>query len=332
MNKLNLVLCFVVCSLHMVCKSQTVDVEYLNPKLGGAGTYKFLRFGDATNFYAGLMWNESHATYGNGDDFSIFTYGERDITFRSGTGNVIFFPSSGGNVGIGTTSPDSKFHIFIPNGAASYPTNTTKGDVVQSIRSNNNGVEIGNSRGFNDRKAWILARHSSVGSYGKYYSAFHLQPDTGDKSQYRGVAIGYNASDNIPVGTHLAVNGKVGVGTLNPDSELTVNGKIHAEEVKVDLSVPGPDYVFKEDYDLKSLEEVQNYIKKHGHLPNIPSAQEMAEEGIELGEMNMKLLEKIEELTLYTLVQEKELERLKGLERELQALKKMVGTLLNDKK
>ena len=107
-------------------------------------------------------------------------------------------------------------------------------------------------------------------------------------------------------------SGKVGIGTTTPDEKLTVKGKVHAEEVKVDLSVPGPDYVFKEDYDLKSLEEVQNYIKTHGHLPNIPSAQEMAEEGIELGEMNMKLLEKIEELTLYIIEQEKRISKLES--------------------
>nr|WP_299073824.1 tail fiber protein [uncultured Allomuricauda sp.] len=102
--------------------------------------------------------------------------------------------------------------------------------------------------------------------------------------------------------------GNVGIGTTIPDAKLTVKGNIHAEEVKVDLSVPGPDYVFKEDYDLKSLEEVQNYIKTNGHLPNIPSAQEMEENGIQLGEMNMKLLEKIEELTLYTLEQEEKIQ------------------------
>ncbi|MBD1261607.1 hypothetical protein HZY62_13465 [Maribacter polysiphoniae] len=107
-------------------------------------------------------------------------------------------------------------------------------------------------------------------------------------------------------------NGNVGIGTTIPDSKLTVKGKIHAEEVKIDLSVPAPDYVFNEDYDLRTLEETQDYIEEHAHLPNIPSAKEMENDGVELGVMNMKLLEKIEELMLYTIQQEiriKELEK-----------------------
>jgi len=86
--------------------------------------------------------------------------------------------------------------------------------------------------------------------------------------------------------------GNMGIATISPDTKLVDKERIHAEKVKVDLSVPGPDYVFKEGYSLKSLEEVQNYIKEHGRLPNIPSAQEMEANGIDLGEMNMKLLEK----------------------------------------
>ncbi|WP_422082353.1 hypothetical protein [Ulvibacterium sp.] len=113
-------------------------------------------------------------------------------------------------------------------------------------------------------------------------------------------------------------NGNVGIGTTAPDDKLTVKGRIHAEEVKVDLSVPGPDYVFKEGYDLKSLEEVQHYIKEKGHLPNIPSAQEMEENGVELGIMNMKLLEKIEELTLYQL---QLLQQLEASHMEIEKLK-----------
>ncbi|GAA3591137.1 malectin domain-containing carbohydrate-binding protein [Flavivirga amylovorans] len=99
--------------------------------------------------------------------------------------------------------------------------------------------------------------------------------------------------------------GNVGIGTTIPDSKLTVKGSIHSEEVKIDLSVPAPDYVFETDYNLTPLEKLRNYIKTYKHLPNIPTAKEMEANGVELGIMNMKLLEKIEELTLYILQQQK---------------------------
>ena len=113
-------------------------------------------------------------------------------------------------------------------------------------------------------------------------------------------------------------SGNVGIGTTNPDSKLTVKGKIHAEEVKIDLSVPAPDYVFTKDYDLLTIEEVQQHITEKGHLPNIPSAKEMEANGVELGMMNMKLLEKIEELTLYTIAQEKKILKQESRNQELE--------------
>jgi len=107
-------------------------------------------------------------------------------------------------------------------------------------------------------------------------------------------------------------NGNVGIGTTTPDAKLTVKGNIHTQEVKVDLQgAVAPDYVFKEDYNLRSLEQVDAYIKENGHLPNIPSAAEMEKEGVLLKEMNLKLLEKIEELTLYVIELKKEVEELK---------------------
>ncbi|WP_304064827.1 tail fiber protein [Pedobacter glucosidilyticus] len=106
-------------------------------------------------------------------------------------------------------------------------------------------------------------------------------------------------------------NGNVGIGTSTPDEKLTVKGKIHAEEVRVDLNVPGPDYVFEQDYQLKSLPEIQAFIKENKHLPEVPSAKEMQEKGINLSEMNMLLLKKVEELTLHLIDQNKALRELK---------------------
>ncbi len=102
-------------------------------------------------------------------------------------------------------------------------------------------------------------------------------------------------------------DGKVGIGTTQPDMELTVNGTIHAKEIKIDLDIPAPDYVFKEDYNLRSLEEVENFILENSHLPEIPSAKEFEQNGIMQSEMNMSLLKKIEELVLYTIQQEKKI-------------------------
>ena len=72
----------------------------------------------------------------------------------------------------------------------------------------------------------------------------------------------------------------------------------------VDLSVPGPDYVFADHYRLTTLKEVEDFIQQNKHLPEIPSAKEMEANGVELGTMNMLLLKKIEELTLYLLEQQ----------------------------
>lgn len=115
---------------------------------------------------------------------------------------------------------------------------------------------------------------------------------------------------------------KVGIGTLNPDELLTVAGKIHAEEIIVDDLVP-PDYVFekyyngvsllKADYKMPTLKEVETFTRINNHLPDVPSAKQIQEEGLHLKEMTHLLLQKIEELTLYTIEQEK---RILSLEKE----------------
>ena len=111
------------------------------------------------------------------------------------------------------------------------------------------------------------------------------------------------------VGGRFVVNsdGNVGIGTSAPDAKLAVNGQIHATEVKVTATVPGPDYVFEKDYALPSLESVKTYIDQNKHLPEVPSAKEMEANGINVGEMNMLLLKKVEELTLYVIEQKEQL-------------------------
>ncbi|WP_313384641.1 tail fiber protein [Chishuiella sp.] len=108
--------------------------------------------------------------------------------------------------------------------------------------------------------------------------------------------------------------GRVGIGTDIPDEKLTVKGKIHAEEVIVDLNVPA-DYVFqkyytgksdlKVDYVFPKLNEIETFVKENNHLPDMPSAKEIQENGLKIGEMNNLLLQKIEELTLLLIEQDK---------------------------
>lgn len=99
----------------------------------------------------------------------------------------------------------------------------------------------------------------------------------------------------------------VGIGTNNPKKLLDVAGTIHAQNIEVDLT-GWSDFVFDTDYKLPSLIEVEAHIKEHKHLPNIPSEAQVKEEGINIGAMQAKLLQKIEELTLYVIQQEKRIQ------------------------
>ncbi|RXG11377.1 hypothetical protein DSM03_11714 [Leeuwenhoekiella aestuarii] len=227
------------------------------------------------------------------------------IAFFCGSSTVFSqntFPSSG-DVGIGTNSPSTKLHVVkLDTGIKTqYGTLLIEDqDALIDLVSNSsdrwgsaiNFIEGGSSSSNTD--VWSIARQTTNG--------------TGDSS------LRFNfGSNNSHINNSKIVftsTGRVGIGTLLPDSKLAVNGTIHSKEVKVDLN-SWPDYVFKSDYNLPSLQDVKQFILNNGHLKDIPNELEVEKEGVLLGKMNAKLLQKIEELTLYLIAQNEELISLK---------------------
>jgi len=121
-------------------------------------------------------------------------------------------------------------------------------------------------------------------------------------------------------------DGDIGIGTISPKSKLDVRGKIIANEVEIKVNKGWADFVFNPDYNLKSLSEVEAFIQENKHLPEIPSEKEVIENGINIGEMQSMLLQKIEELTLYMIEQDKKYNDLnrkyESVKQELRDLKK----------
>ena len=123
-----------------------------------------------------------------------------------------------------------------------------------------------------------------------------------------------------------SVNAQAGIFTgltvnfQNINNDLSVKGSISAKRVSLAVGT-FPDYVFEPSYKLKPLEEVEAYIKKHHHLPNVPAAQKVIKGGLDVGQMNILLMEKVEELTLHAIAQNKQI---KQLLKEVKTLKAAV--------
>jgi len=236
-------------------------------------------------------------------------YATGDYDFYTGNGvhgnnELAFKIQSNGNVGIGTSDPKNKL--------------TVKGVINSEGDGDFYGAWFGGEKRTENPSINMGVWHNNKGSI--YW----------DSNERRLVFSTQNNDSSIFDNTMSLEDGKVGIGiaSVPSDYKLAVAGKIITEEIKVKLQSSGwPDYVFAKDYDLMSVEEVETYIKKNGHLPKMPSAKEVEKEGVLLGEMNKKLLEKIEELTLYTIAQEKKIQQQNKKIKKLESLEKRMERL-----
>ncbi|WP_305983133.1 hypothetical protein [Roseivirga thermotolerans] len=237
---------------------------------------------------------------GRGWGFSVRSVGVNsslDIIEKGLDGTRISI-ASGGLVGIGTTAPSKKLDIYNAIAEESFRLTTGTDGRVLTMR----GETINFNRAGSN---YIAASHASG----------ELVFSTGGSNIY-----------DSQIRMRIKADGSVGIGTGSTGTHrLAVDGSIGARKVKVEAT-GWSDFVFENDYYLRPLKEVELFISHHKHLPEIPSAEEVKLNGIDLGEMDSKLLQKIEELTLYLIEQNKQNQaqqvRIEKLEKELEALKK----------
>lgn len=208
--------------------------------------------------------------------FAVAGGGPLDLLYLNS--NTSYFT---GNVGMGTANPVQKLDV--------------RGNIYTTGSMIVDGGDL------------FLAR--TTNDYG-----FIVRPNVPNKKNLAFAVEGGGSLDLLHVNSNLSYfAGSIGIGTTNfntSDYKLAVDGKIGARAVKVTLQNPFPDYVFDSTYELRPLANLSKYIDQNKHLPGIPSAAEVEKEGgVELGEMNVKLLEKVEELTLYILELNKKLEQ-----------------------
>ena len=222
------------------------------------------------------------------------------IYVPNGTSGVL--NSTTGKIGVGRNNPSRTFEVYgttNPNLGVSGP----DGSIELGVATSNGGyapyAKKGNVvlrvlGGINEEKGMLFNISNDLGD-GRSYFKFGDTKNGGWFSLYNNKKV--------------TINGTVGIGTSNPTMPLEVNGKIRAKEIIVESG--WADFVFSDEYKLPTLLEVESYIKKQGRLPDMPSEVEVQENGIGLSEMSTKLLQKIEELTLYVIQQEKEIDLLK---------------------
>jgi hypothetical protein len=190
-----------------------------------------------------------------------------------------------GNVGIGTSSTGAKLEV---NGTLLTAGGSSNLDGLNlNYLANSGKTLIGWNRSRGEGESDFISNQGAGGIGG---FAFYNYDNSNQERQLMWVR----------------GDGAVYIGGNSAQGSLQVNGNIHTREVRVDTQ-NFPDFVFKPAYALPSLKEVKNFIDRKGHLPGMPSEAEAVKEGISLGEMNKKLVQKVEELTLYVIAQNEHL-------------------------
>ncbi len=217
-----------------------------------------------------------------------------NTSFPSGTWNT------SGNVGIGTTSPLNRFNVQA-NSNASTAAQVEIGPVGISPSSVSLVSKLRFRSTFNNYSGDQGPRVTAqiVGGFGGVWGSEYLAFQVGNGG-------GSNDGNNDPLEKlRILWNGNVGIGTTNPQYKLAVNGNIGAQDIIV-TNTGWSDYVFRPGYRLRPLSEVSAFIQANGHLPEIPTEAEVKDKGVSLGDMQAKLLAKVEELTLHMIQQDKE--------------------------
>jgi hypothetical protein len=203
------------------------------------------------------------------------------------------------NVGIGTTSPFARLTVARP---ASAGMSTADG-------ANTAGITVAGS------DALVRLQLAAGAAAYNYAGIIQASFDNGG---------GFNGTEPLSL---QPLGGNVGIGTTSPQYKLAVNGNIGAQDIIV-TNTGWSDYVFRPGYRLRPLSEVSQYIQANGHLPDIPTEAEVKEKGVSLGDMQAKLLAKVEELTLHMIQQDKEnREARENLTRENQELRDRLARL-----
>lgn len=257
---------------------------------------------DQTANLAGKRWRFGHTGAAAG-------FGSFDI-LNITDGIVPLSIQPNGKVGIGTITPSTLTEIkrTFASGAQDIDflrlTSSQTGAWFSQLGLQFRWEDTGNGVAFN------LAQVTAIPNWPE-----GLQ--SGGDLQFWTKSLNVSTESELTEKMRVTASGNVGIGTTTPNSKLAVNGNIRAHEIKVETA-HWPDYVFAKDYQLPTLEETEKHIKEKGHLPGIPSAQEVKANGVDLGHMNAKLLQKIEELTLHLIEMKKDNDQIKTMYKQQQ--------------